>query len=151
MIRCATKYEQPGGIQRSRFAGLSRRHRPGEIRSLYFPNQRLRRDKTRTKSRNAPRSYCRIERQIVIERDMVRARRIDVGLALKESIGMPPAIRKPVWLDVEIPEDDATLAALMALGVTGCSRCHRDTMIAAYVTFAGSDISMALCGPCYQA
>jgi hypothetical protein len=64
---------------------------------------------------------------------------------------MPPAKRKAGWLDAEIRDDEAALTALMALGVTGCSRCHRETLIAAHVTFAGSDMSMALCGPCYQA
>jgi len=64
---------------------------------------------------------------------------------------MPPAKQKPGWLDAEIRDDEATLTAIMALGVTSCSRCHRETVIVAYVTFAGSDMSMALCGHCYQA
>jgi hypothetical protein len=63
---------------------------------------------------------------------------------------MLPDKQKPVWLDAEIRDDEATLTAIMALGVIGC-RCHRETVIVADVTFAGSDMPVALCEHCYQA
>lgn len=63
---------------------------------------------------------------------------------------MPKVIRKSRWVDAEIRDDDSALAALTNLGVTGCSRCQRETLIAAYVSFVRSDMSLALCAPCYR-
>jgi hypothetical protein len=63
---------------------------------------------------------------------------------------MPSARRKSGWIDAEIRDDEAALAAITALGVTSCSRCHREQSLVAQVSFVDSDLSLALCGRCYR-
>jgi hypothetical protein len=79
-----------------------------------------------------------------------RLNELTLDLSLKKSREMPPAIGKSGWVDAEIRDDETALTALATLGVTGCSRCHSKRSIVAQVSFVGSDLSLALCRPCYR-
>lgn len=63
---------------------------------------------------------------------------------------MPSATRESGWVDAEIRDDETALAGIKVLGITGCSRCHRQQSLVAQVSFLDSDLSLALCGRCYR-